>query len=163
MPQVKSINRVKPRIVRRDVPVEAEAALSDLNALLCRIYAARGVCSQDELELAAKGLLPPQQLDGVETAVSMLEQSLHNGERLMIVGDYDADGATGTALAVRGLRAMGFSQVDYLAPDRFRFGYGLSPEIVQLALKKQPVLIITVDNGVSSVRGVAAAKQLVLR
>jgi single-stranded-DNA-specific exonuclease len=129
-----------------------------LDPLLRRIYAARGVVEVDELELSAAGLLPPDQLAGMEAATALLEQALRQRQRIVIVGDYDADGATGTALAVRGLRAMGFVEPDFLAPDRFHFGYGLSPGIVELALQRAPQLIITVDNGVSSLAGVAAAR-----
>lgn len=151
-------NRVKPRILRRAVCPEAVRSLAGLDGLLGRIYAARGIRSPEELDLAAVGLIPPERMDGVTVAVDLLRQCLLAEESILVVGDYDADGATGTALAVRGLRALGFGRVDYLAPDRFRFGYGLSPGIVQLALARSPDLILTVDNGVSSIEGVALAK-----
>ncbi|OGT89944.1 MAG: single-stranded-DNA-specific exonuclease RecJ [Gammaproteobacteria bacterium RIFOXYA12_FULL_61_12] len=145
-------------MLRREVCPEAERSLSGLDALLRRIYAARGIRSPEDLDLAAGSLIPPERMDGVALAVDLLCQCLTAKGRILVVGDYDADGATGTALAVRGLRALGFERVDYLAPDRFRFGYGLSPGIVELALSRSPDLILTVDNGVSSIDGVAVAK-----
>lgn len=144
--------------MRREVPPEAIRPFADLDGLLGRIYAARGIRSREELDLSAGCLISPERLDGVGVAVELLHRTLIEDGRILVVGDYDADGATGTALAVRGLRALGFGQVDFLAPDRFRFGYGLSPEIVALALERGPDLILTVDNGVSSIEGVAAAK-----
>jgi single-stranded-DNA-specific exonuclease len=155
--------RVKPRIERRQPADAALSALSALDGLLGRIYANRGVRSPEELDLSLAGLLPPSLLGGLEPAAALLDQALREQWRLLIVGDFDADGATGTALAVRGLRALGFRQVAFLAPDRFRYGYGLSPAIVAMALEQQPDLLLTVDNGVSSIAGVAAAKAAGLR
>ncbi|MBU0500458.1 MAG: single-stranded-DNA-specific exonuclease RecJ [Gammaproteobacteria bacterium] len=145
-------------MLQREACPEAVLSLSGLDGLLGRIYAARGIRSPEELDLAPGGLISPEHMDGVAVAVDLLRQCLLANNRILVVGDYDADGATGTALAVRGLRALGFGQVDYLAPDRFRFGYGLSQGIVELALTRSPDMILTVDNGVSSIEGVAAAK-----
>ncbi|MBF0257056.1 MAG: single-stranded-DNA-specific exonuclease RecJ, partial [Gammaproteobacteria bacterium] len=135
------MHQTKARIQRRSADPAAMAALRGLGPLLARIYAARGVSDPAELDLAVAGLLPPQRLEGLAQAAELLDQALLAQQRILIVGDYDADGATGTALAVRGLRALGFAQVDFLAPDRFRYGYGLSPEIVELALPRRPDLL----------------------
>lgn len=141
-------------IRRRTVP---PTQLGGLPPLLARIYAARGVRGTDELDLSLKALHPPRLLHGVDRAVARLMQALQTDERILIVGDFDADGATSTALAVDALRACGARHVDYLVPNRFTYGYGLTPGIVALAQERRPDLIVTVDNGVSSVDGVAAA------
>ncbi len=127
--------------------------------VLRRIYAARGVRSAAQLEYALKNLLPPR-LKGLDCAAELLSEAVHRSRRILIVGDFDADGATSTALAVRCLRAMGHSQVDYLVPNRFEFGYGLTPEIVEVAAQRRPDLIVTVDNGIASIDGVVRAREL---
>ncbi|QIB67741.1 single-stranded-DNA-specific exonuclease RecJ [Kineobactrum salinum] len=129
-----------------------------LHPLLARVYGGRGVTDPGELQLSFRDLLPPLQLSGCEQAARLLADALACQQRLLIVGDFDADGATSTALAVTVLRACGARQVDYLVPNRFEYGYGLTPEIVELAAQRQPDLIITVDNGISSIEGVAAAR-----
>lgn len=128
--------------------------------LLQRILAARQVLTDADLSLDFQHLLPPQQLLGIDTAVALLAAQLPAQRRLLIISDFDADGATSCVLAIRALRAMGFRHVDYIVPNRFEYGYGLTPEIVQLARGKAPDLLITVDNGISSIEGVAAAKAL---
>lgn len=128
--------------------------------LLNRIYAARNVRSDSELSLDLKSLLSPSLLLGLPAAVSLLLDALDRQERILIVSDFDADGATSCALIIRALRAFGFPYVDYIVPNRFDYGYGLTPEIVALATEKSPDLIITVDNGISSVDGVEAANAL---
>jgi single-stranded-DNA-specific exonuclease len=133
---------------------------SDIHPVLRRIYAARGIGDAEELDLSLGRLLPVSRLKGIEAAAKMLQRSLASGESLLIVGDYDADGATSTALAMRALRAFGAESVDYLVPNRFDFGYGLTPELVELAAERPPGLIITVDNGISSIAGVARAAEL---
>lgn len=143
------------RIVRRPLP-QAGAALGALHPVLGRIYAARGVRHATELDTSLERLLPVGSLEGVEAAVELL--LAHRDGRVLIIGDFDADGATSTALMVRALRAFGFAAVDFLVPNRFRFGYGLTPEIVALATQRRPSLIVTVDNGVSSHAGVSAAR-----
>ena len=130
----------------------------DLNPVLRRVYGARGIGSAADLDLGLAGLLPVSSLDGIEGAVDLLVDALARGRRVIVVGDFDADGATSSALLVRGLSRLGFEGVGYLVPDRFRFGYGLTPEIVALAAEREPGLIITVDNGMSSDTGVAAAR-----
>ncbi|MFI8382215.1 single-stranded-DNA-specific exonuclease RecJ [Pseudomonas sp. NPDC079086] len=145
------------RIEARPLP----AVLPDLGALpplLTRLYAARGVQSAAELDKGLARLIPYQQLKGMSEAVELLVQGLQQGQRMLIVGDFDADGATASTVGVLGLRMLGAAHVDYLVPNRFEYGYGLTPEIVAVALERQPQLLITVDNGISSVEGVAAAK-----
>ena len=130
--------------------------------MLRRIYAARGISRLEELDLTLDRLLPIGSLPGVEEAARLLAGQRPMG-RVLVIGDFDADGATSSALVVRALRAMNFAQVDFLVPNRFRFGYGLTPEIVALAATRQPTLIVTVDNGVSSIEGVQAARDLGIR
>lgn len=130
------------------------------NLTLAKILASRGVVSCDELSVQIGDLLPAGDLMGIEAAVCTIDQAIDEGRRILVVGDFDCDGATSTALVVRVLRQMG-AVVDFLVPDRFRFGYGLTKELVQYAYDKyQPNLIITVDNGISSHEGVAKADEL---
>ncbi|MEM1113829.1 MAG: single-stranded-DNA-specific exonuclease RecJ [Pseudomonadota bacterium] len=147
------------RLIRRRDVTGSAAALerSGLHPLLARVYAGRGVEDAAELNLELGSLLPPATLSGTAEAAQLLAQALAKGERILIVGDFDADGATSTALAVTVLRACGAAHVDYLVPNRFDFGYGLSPEIVDIGLQDKPQLIITVDNGISSLSGVRRA------
>ena len=140
-------------------PMVEPLDLTELHPVLRRVYAARGVSRSEELDLSLDRLLPVGSLDGVEAAARLLAAQRRRG-RVLVIGDFDADGATSSALVVRALRSMKFSHVDFLVPDRFRFGYGLTPEIVALAATRQPTLIVTVDNGVSSIEGVEAARAL---
>jgi len=146
------------RTLRRRSAGNAEA-LTGVAPLLAKIYAARGVASVDELDLRLSALPTPSRLRGVQAAAERLQGALERGERLLIVGDFDADGATSTALAVHALQAFGAASVDYLVPNRFEYGYGLTPEIVALARQRAPDLLITVDNGISSIEGVRAARE----
>jgi single-stranded-DNA-specific exonuclease len=134
-----------------------EIADSKLHPVLRRAYAARGVRNSNELSLTLDKLMPVGSLDRIEAAVQLV--LAHRERRILVVGDFDADGATSTALIMRCLRAWGFASVDFLVPNRFEFGYGLTPEIVGLAAERAPTLIITVDNGISSNAGVAAARE----
>jgi single-stranded-DNA-specific exonuclease len=143
-------------IRRRAVP--AATFSSDLHPVLRRVYAARGLTCNDDLDLSLGRLLPVGTLGGVEAGAHLL--AAHRDGRILVIGDFDADGATSTALIVRALRSLGFAHVDFLVPNRFRFGYGLTPEIVALAAGERPTLLVTVDNGVSSVEGVEAARAL---
>ncbi|WP_201591686.1 single-stranded-DNA-specific exonuclease RecJ [Psychrobacter sp. Pi2-51] len=140
---------------------ELPTALQPLAAqslTLARLYAARGITQPDELETGLSGLLPAEMLHGVTEAVRLLDVAIDDGQRILIVGDFDCDGATSTALMMRALTKMG-AVVDFLVPDRFKYGYGLTPEIVELGIKTyQPELIVTVDNGISSHEGVARAQ-----
>ncbi len=129
-----------------------------LHPLLARLYAARGVTSRAELDYELKSLLPPASLTHATDAAVLLADAIEAEARLLIVGDYDCDGATATAVGMRALKALG-ADVDFLLPDRFKLGYGLSPEIVDLAAQRSPDLIITVDNGIASLEGVARAQE----
>lgn len=130
----------------------------DIHPVLQRIYAARNIQSAVELDYSLQGLLPFAALLGIDKAVTLLVNARKENNKLLIVADFDADGATSCALALRGLKLMGFSDVQYVVPNRFEFGYGLSPEIVEVAAEKKPDVIITVDNGISSIEGVALAR-----
>ena len=144
-------------IVRlRSGPVPAELG-KEIHPVLARVYAARGVTSPQDLDYRLAGLLPDERLSGIDRAVALLVEALERRRRILVVGDFDADGATGCAVAATGLRLFGAEQVDYLVPNRFKFGYGLTPEIVEVAAARGPDLLITVDNGTSSVAGVDAA------
>ena len=136
---------------------------AELSPLLRRLYASRGVKSPDDLERGLKGMLHWRTLTGVEKAVEMLHDAFENNLRIMVVGDFDADGATSTALSVLSLRAMGCRSVEYLVPNRFEDGYGLSPEVVDQAHARGAQMIMTVDNGISSHAGVDHAHSLGIR
>ena len=150
--------RIDPRPLPATLPF-----LGDLPPLLTRLYAARGVQSEAELDKSLARLIPFQQLKGIEAAVDLLVMALEQRQRILIVGDFDADGATASTVGVLGLRLLGAAHVDYLVPNRFEYGYGLTPEIVEVALTREPQLLITVDNGISSVEGVAAARRAGLK
>ena len=145
------------RIVRRPLLVSPDGLPAALHPVLRRVYAARSVGTGDELDHALARLPSPGGLRGAAEAAERLARALAGDEHILIVGDFDADGATSSAVAVAALRAMGGRRVGFLVPDRFRYGYGLTPEIVEVALARRPDLIVTVDNGVASVAGVAAA------
>lgn len=145
------------RIESRPVPAELPA-LGDLPPLLTRLYAARGVNSIADLDKRLQALLPFTLFKGMPEAVAVLVEALQGQQPILVVGDFDADGATASSVAVLGLRALGAGPVDYLVPNRFEFGYGLTPEIVEVALTRKPAVLVTVDNGISSIEGVAAAK-----
>lgn len=145
------------QLITRDCPSSIAQLSAHVSPLLARLYASRGIESVEQLGLKLQGLIPAQQLKGLSEAVRLLDAAIEQQTRILIVGDFDADGATSTALMVLALRQMG-AQVDYLVPDRFKYGYGLTPEIVALAIQDyQPELIVTVDNGISSHAGVDAA------
>ena len=142
------------RRVISDSAVQLDAGLSPLVA---RIYAARGVASDAELDYSLGRLTPYHTLSQIGRASELLFEALVNQKAILIVGDFDADGATSCAVAVLGLRLLGAKDVGYLIPNRFEYGYGLTPEIVEVARQRQPHLLVTVDNGISSVAGVQAA------
>ncbi len=145
-------------IIRR--PVATGIALPDsMHPVLRRVFAARNVQSDSDVDYSLASLLPYDQLNNIDAAVELLKDAIENKRRVMIVADFDADGATSCALAIRALTLFGLHDVTYLVPNRFEYGYGLTPEIVNVALEYDPELLITVDNGISSLEGVAYARQ----
>ena len=153
------IIELNKRIVRKPLPSQPVGDLHSI-PLLHSLYVLRGVREASELDLSLERLIPVSELNGVQPAVELLLQHYTKQSRIVIVGDFDTDGATSTALMVRQLRRLGFKHVDFLVPNRFKFGYGLTPEIVKLASQSKPDLIITVDNGMSSISGVDCANAL---
>ena len=145
-------------IVRRSQR-SGHALPSGLHPVLTRIYLARDLTQAEELDNSFEQLLAPDLLAGIENAVALLIAALENRQKIVIIADYDTDGATSCALAVTALRRLGADQVSYLVPDRFNYGYGLTPEIVKLALAKKPDLLVTVDNGIASIDGVNTAQE----
>lgn len=145
-------------LCRRPQPASEDQLPAELHPVLRRIYRARQVGAAAELDCTLERLLPPMLLLGMDRAVALLDQALRQQRRILIVADFDADGATSCAVVVRALTQMGAKDVRYLVPNRFEYGYGLTPEIVALAAQQNPDLIITVDNGISSVEGVRAAR-----
>ncbi len=148
------------RIIDDGIP---DSLPAELHPVLKRTYRARQVYAQQELDRSFERLLPPTQLKDMDRAVLLLLEVLSARGRILVVADFDADGATSCALVVRALREMGGTDVEYLVPNRFEYGYGLTPEIVALAAERKPDLIITVDNGISSIDGVAAARSRGIR
>jgi single-stranded-DNA-specific exonuclease len=149
------------KIIQRDVPPQAQEALqaSGQTSLMARLLAARGVTEANQLSINLANLLPPSTLTNNATMAKLLADAIQENKKLLVIGDYDADGATATAVAVKGLRAFG-ANVGFLVPNRFLYGYGLTPEIVALAAIQNPDVIVTVDNGIASVEGVASANAL---
>ncbi|MGB1289398.1 MAG: single-stranded-DNA-specific exonuclease RecJ [Porticoccaceae bacterium] len=148
------------RIINRPYEPEKSKFSDDVSPFLQKIFQSRGLFSDSDLNLNLTQLPSPDKLLGLDTAVGHLVGALEMQKKILIVGDFDADGATSSALMMLALRAMGFESVDFLVPNRFDYGYGLTPEIVELAQQKRPDIIITVDNGISSVDGVACANKL---
>lgn len=148
----------EPTIIERSIG-DVSNSLASLHPVIARIYAGRGVSELSELDKGLETLLPDGAMLGIDAGVTRLVSALQQQESILIVGDFDCDGATSTTTALLALRAFGFNQVDYLVPNRFEYGYGLSPEIVEVARQKQPDLIITVDNGISSIEGVDRANE----
>jgi len=150
-----------PEITPRSYPEDAAQCLADagIAPLFARIYAARGITDKTQLETGLSRLLPFAQLKNAQQMAVLLADAIAQSKKLLIVADYDADGATACAVGLRGLRAFG-AQVDFIVPNRFEYGYGLTPEIVQLAAQSSPDILLTVDNGIASVEGVAEANRL---
>jgi len=146
------------RIERRSYQTTDEHFSADMPPSLQRIFLARGVSSSQELDYRLPLLLRPEPLFGLQAAASILADAIMGEQKILIVGDFDADGATSTSLGILALEAMGAIAPDYLVPNRFEFGYGLTPEIVEVAKEKQPDVLVTVDNGIASLDGVRAAK-----
>ncbi|MDX9837420.1 MAG: single-stranded-DNA-specific exonuclease RecJ [Azoarcus sp.] len=149
------MTRIQPRQVsQRTVSALADAGI---HPLLARLYAARGIRNKGELDTSLRAMLPPDALTGTREAAQLLADAIEAGARMVIVADYDCDGATACAVGVRALRAFG-ADVHYLVPDRVTLGYGLTPAMVEIAARLEPDVLITVDNGIASVEGVAAAR-----
>lgn len=146
-----------PQITERPLP--ADWTLPGIHPVLQRIYAARGATSSADLELTLKALQPFASMKGIDAAVTLLLPVVCEGRRLLIVGDFDVDGASSTALAIRALRMLGAADVQYLVPNRFDYGYGLSAELAAVAIGMAPDLIMTVDNGIAANDGIALVKQ----
>ena len=146
------------KIKRVNTEVSELLRQSDLHPVLQKVLSHRQISSPDEVEYNLGKLLGFDQLKGIESAVKLVVSAIQNNQKILIVGDFDADGATSTAVCLRALKMLGHTDVDYLVPNRFDFGYGLSPEIVAVACQNKPDLLITVDNGISSIQGVQAAR-----
>ena len=146
--------QIKPR------PIEQQPPLPGLSRVLSQVLRTRDINSASGLDYSLKKLLPPEGLTNISESAELLAEAVSAGASIVIVGDFDADGATSCALAVKCLKAFGLQDVSYLVPNRFEYGYGLSPEIVGVAAMRQPDIIITVDNGISSIDGVHAAQAL---
>jgi single-stranded-DNA-specific exonuclease len=147
----------RPIVPRGSVDTGISSSFESIDPLLARLYRLRGVTAATQLDYGLANLAPVSSLDNVDAAVDLLLTM--RAKRVVVIGDFDVDGATSTALIIRCLCAFGFADVSYLVPNRFEFGYGLSPEIVEVAAKDAPDLIVTVDNGISSIEGVRAAKE----
>lgn len=144
--------------VKKRTALDAASINLPCSPLLTQLYINRGISSAGELDNSTQSLLHAQQLKGISAACELLYQALLASQKIIVVGDFDADGATSTALSILALRGLGFSNIDYLIPNRFDYGYGLSPETVDLAIAKGAQLLMTVDNGISSISGVQHAK-----
>jgi single-stranded-DNA-specific exonuclease len=155
---------MQKKIIRRQLDDAKIFTTPELHPLLQRIYSLRGMQSRTELERGLERLTPYESLTGIQAAVRCLSEVLIAQEKILIVGDFDADGATSTAVAVRALKSFGARHVEFLVPNRFAFGYGLTPELVDVAQREfSPALIITVDNGIANNAGVAKAKAFGIR
>ena len=154
---------MQKQIRRRPVNSQVTNFSADTHSVLANIYASRGVFDSEQLAHELSRLKTPDQFKGLPDAAKLIADCIERQQSILIIGDFDADGATSTALGVLALRAMGAAHVDFLVPNRFEYGYGLTPEIVAVAAQKHPDLIITVDNGISSCDGVAAANTLGIR
>ena len=148
---------MQKQIRRREIIFESQQFSSAISPTLAAIYAARGITEDQQLANELARLSTPDQFKGLAQAAALIADSIERDEHILVIGDFDADGATSSALAVLALRALGAAHVDFLVPNRFEYGYGLTPEIVAVAAQRNPDLIITVDNGISSIEGVDAA------
>src|SRR5262249_878817 len=140
-----TLARAPRRIVERPRGPNETALSRALSPRMARIYSTRGITATGDLDLGLNALLPPDALNGAAGAAGLLSDAIVAGRSVLFVGDFDADGATSSALGVAALRAMGCARVDFIVPNRFEFGYGLTPEIVALALRAKPDVLVTVD------------------
>jgi len=150
-----------PEIISRTPSVSALQHLLDAgySPALARIFAARGITDSQQLDTSFAGLLPLDSLKNAREMARLLADAIAEEKKILVIADYDADGATACAVAVRGLRGFG-AKIDFIVPNRFEYGYGLTPEIVHLAAQRKPDILLTVDNGIASVEGVAEANRL---
>lgn len=148
---------IQKKIVRREPGTNINLP-ADLHPVVARVYAARNISGEKDIDYSLEHLLPSSLLGNIEDAARLLGNALTGGKHILIVADYDADGATACAVALRGLKSMGAEQLSFVVPDRFVHGYGLSPEVVELAAGEKPDLLVTVDNGISSIEGVELAR-----
>ena len=144
----------------REVGQHEQALVGSMHPVLARIYAARGVKNPGELDLALTGLPRPAKLKQIDQAAALISDAVMADERIIIVGDFDADGASGTALGVLALKSLGANNVGFLVPNRFEFGHGLSTQLVKMASEQEPDLLITVDHGTASIEGIKLARKL---
>ena len=151
---------IAPAIRQRDFRENADQLPADIRPVLRRILLARGITCPEDLALGLGAMLPPGELSGIELAAELIADAVMHGQSILVVGDFDADGATGTAVAVQALRAMGGKRLDFRVPNRFEFGYGLTVPLVETLAGKPPDLLMTVDSGISCVAGVARAREL---
>jgi single-stranded-DNA-specific exonuclease len=158
--KTRDLPRQAPPKLRRRPTGASDALPATLHPVLRRVYAARGVLQADELALDLRRLLPVSTLDGIGQATAVLLEHLARGSRILVVGDFDADGATSTALVVRQLRRLGHERIGFRVPDRMRHGYGLTPALVADLAHEHADLLVTVDNGVSAFAGIEAAHAL---
>jgi single-stranded-DNA-specific exonuclease len=152
---------VKKKIVVRSAE-QTKENFSDIHPLLQRIFLSRGIKSEDELDCSLRKLPSPWLLSGMETMVTHLIDAIENDKKVLVIADFDADGATSCTVAVKGLSMLGVNRIEYIVPSRFEYGYGLTPGIVNLAAQQQPDMLLTVDNGISSIEGVKLAKELAM-
>ncbi len=148
------------KILKRALAAQPSLLPASIHPVMQRVYTARGVTRERELDLELVHLTPVSRMKGVTEAADLLFAAMQQEKSILIVGDYDADGATSTALAMLALSAFGATRVSYLVPNRFDYGYGLTPELVELAAEQEPGLLVTVDNGISSISGVERANEL---
>ena len=149
---------VRPVVCRQPPQQSVFDNFDDIDPTLARLFAVRGLTSTDELNYSLKCLEKVGSLENIDDAASLVIS--HREKKIIVIGDFDVDGATSTALLLRCLSEFGFKEIEYLVPNRFDYGYGLSPEIVDVAAERSPSLLITVDNGISSIDGVARANKL---
>ncbi|MCR4299884.1 MAG: DHH family phosphoesterase, partial [Gallionella sp.] len=150
-----------PEITPRSIPASAMQHLLDSGyaSALAKVFAARGITDHRQLDTSLAGLLPFDNLKNAREMARLLADAMAARKKFLVIADYDADGATACAVAVRGMSAFG-AQIEFIVPNRFEYGYGLTPEIVQLAAEREPDILLTVDNGIASVEGVAEANRL---
>ena len=146
------------KIIAQRPQTAANASLADIDPVLQAIFKSRGIRQADELERSLAKLPSPWLLNGMQSMVEHLIKAIKEQKSLTVVADFDADGATSCALAIKGLALLGLQKLNFVVPNRFEYGYGLTPEIVELVKQQQPDIILTVDNGISSIEGVNAAK-----